>query len=305
MTISADVAEIGGVIGEGIFYGIFLTLSVVAAYFYIIQRRRMRVLAPMIVTVIVMISLATAKLAVDGRNITVAFVKYETRAERIAYLSDVSNPLAAVKHAVIVCLLFIGNVFMTYRCYLVLNNQVWLVSIPLSITLASAGCGIGAIYSMQNSAKFSAYTQYNWTVAFYALSLAAHAVATFLAAFRIYRAEQENRLVDSRIPSFMPIIRMVVKSGIMNTLYLLLIIITFVVGSNAVLTLTDMAAPVEGTIFIIVIIRAALNSQRQAAQEMAATSNSVMQFKSRRGYGEGPDSSEQSLGIIVERTVNR
>lgn len=92
--------------------GILLTLSAVAAYFYITQRRRMRVHAPMIVTAILMISLATAKIAVDGRNVIVAFFNYETRAERIAYFSDVSEPLVAVKHAIIVCLLFIGNTFM-------------------------------------------------------------------------------------------------------------------------------------------------------------------------------------------------
>lgn len=97
--------EDGGLIGEGFLLvkvfanvegmeGILLTLSVVARHTFTSPRRQMRVFAPMIGTAILMFSFSTVKLAVDGCNVIVAFefVKYNTRAERIAYLSDVSQP---------------------------------------------------------------------------------------------------------------------------------------------------------------------------------------------------------------------
>jgi len=274
MSISTDVAEFAALVSEGIFYGMFLNLSVVAAYFYVTQKRRRRILAPMIITVILMILLTTAKIVVDGRTVMVAFLNYETRAERIAFLTDVLKPLNAIRNAMTGCLPLIDNVFMTYRCYIILSGQKSLVSIPLLFTLASAACTIGGLYSLQNPAKFSVHVQQNWVVATFVLFLAAHAAAIFLTAFRIYRAEQENQLIDSQIPSYMPIIWIVVESGIMNTSLTLLVIITFTIGSNTVTIFLGMAAPLEGITFIIVFIRAAINSQHQAVQKMAVVSNS-------------------------------
>jgi len=289
MTISIDAAALVALISEGILYGIFLNLSVVTVHFYVTRRRQIRILAPMTVTVILMILLTTSKIAVDGHNIMVAFLNYETRTERIAYLTNFSQPLVAAKTAIQVCLPLIDNFFMTYLCYIVLSNQVWLVSIPLLITLASAVCVIGTIYSTLNPAKSPMHAQHSWMVALNVLSLAAHAIATFLTAFHIYCAERNNRLLDSSIPTYMPIIRIVVESGIMNTSYMLLVIIVFIVGSNTTTIFFGMAAPLEGIAFITVFIRAAINSQRQAVQNTTVASISVIQFRSHKMYEDGPD----------------
>lgn len=103
---------------------------------------------------------------------------------------------------------------------------------------------------------------------FYVLSLVAHATATcqlsvsatalrsngfcvVLMAFRILRADKQNQLLNSGLPSYMPIVRIVIESGIMNTAYLLSVIITFATGSNAVEILADMVSRICGEKFLL------------------------------------------------------
>jgi hypothetical protein len=68
----------------------------------------------MIFVSVLMIGLATAQIAVDAQNIFVAFVDKD-RAERIAFLMDVSQPLFTYKHAIFICQTVVGDFFVVSK----------------------------------------------------------------------------------------------------------------------------------------------------------------------------------------------
>ena len=58
-----------------------------------------------------LIVLATARFIVDCANIFAAFIRHDTRSERLAYLQDVKQPLFQTKHSIYITVLVIGDSF--------------------------------------------------------------------------------------------------------------------------------------------------------------------------------------------------
>ncbi|KAF5327360.1 hypothetical protein D9619_004994 [Psilocybe cf. subviscida] len=263
MPFQIDVAELSGLVVEAGFYGMYLTLFIVSTYIFA-KRQMLKVATlnlPMTITAVCMILLATAQLAVDTANVFVAFL-HRTREERIRFLSETGTKLFSAKHCILITQLLIGDSFVSYRCWVVWGRRIWIVILPVLLSLGSAVSGTYVMWVFAHHPSTTVKEQKSWVAAIFTLSLCANAVATSLLAFRIWQVDRRTRAVlGTSTSSLMPIVKILVESGAINAAYLFIYNVTLLSGSQALEFMAQVATPISGIIFSIVIIRVGLNTK--------------------------------------------
>ncbi|KAF9472744.1 hypothetical protein BDN70DRAFT_886614 [Pholiota conissans] len=263
MGFEIDTAELSGLVVEAGFYGMYVTLFIVSAYVFA-ERQSLKVATlnlPMTITAVAMILLATAQLAVDTANVFVAFL-HNDRAARIAFLADVSTKLFSAKHCILITQLLIGDSFVSYRCWIVWGRRLWIVILPIMLSLGSAISGTYVMWVFAHHPSTTVKQQKSWVAAIFTLSLCANAVATSLLAFRIWQVDRRNRIIlGGSTSTLMPIVKILIESGAINAAYLFVYNVTLLSGSQALEFMAQVATPISGIIFSIVIIRVGLNTK--------------------------------------------
>ncbi|KAF5327231.1 hypothetical protein D9619_004915 [Psilocybe cf. subviscida] len=265
MPIQIDVAELSGLVIVACFYGVYLTLFIVSAYIFA-TRQRLRVATinlPMTITAACMVLLATAQLAVDTANIFIAFL-HNNREDRIAFLEDTGTKWFATKHCILslITQLLIGDSFVSYRCWVVWGRRIWIVILPVLLSLGSAVSGAYVTWVLTHHPFTTVKEQKSWIAGFITLSLSANAVATSLLAFRIWQVDHRARaLIGTSTSSLMPIVKILIESGALNAAYLLIYSVTLLSGTEAMELMAQVATPMSGIVFSIVVIWVGLNAK--------------------------------------------
>ncbi|KAF9559578.1 hypothetical protein CPC08DRAFT_666314, partial [Agrocybe pediades] len=262
MGFQIDTAELSGLVVEACFYGIYVTLFIVSAYVFN-QRRSVNIATlnvPMTVTAVAMFLCATAQLAVDTANVFVAFL-HNDRAERIRFLADTSTKLFSAKHCILISQLLIGDSFVSYRCWIVWGRRWWIVLLPVMLSLGSATSGTYVMWIFAHRPDTTVKEEKSWVAAIFTLSLCANAVATGLLAFRIWQVDRRARRALASGSTLMPIVKILVESGAINAAYLFIYNVTLLSGSQSLEFMAQVATPISGIIFSIIIIRVGLNTK--------------------------------------------
>ncbi|KAI0652735.1 hypothetical protein C8Q79DRAFT_118161 [Trametes meyenii] len=281
MAVLIDTAELSGLAIEGVLYGIFVSLFCVCGYDLVSHQaqRRRRLGWPMVTAGVLLILLATARFAVDCAYVSVAFIHRDPRAARLAYLQDVKVPLYTTKHCLFIADLLVGDSFVNYRCWVVWGKKIWVVALPILLSLVSAVSGSYTMWAFSNRPDQQVQSEATWLTVFFSLSLVANAMATCkslsayrdfrmtkcaaaaLLAFRIWSIDRrlknalESEVDNSRLT---PIVRIILESGLINAAYLFVMVVTLEAKSEALELMSEMAVPLTGIIFSIVILRVGL-----------------------------------------------
>ncbi|TFK50627.1 hypothetical protein OE88DRAFT_277838 [Heliocybe sulcata] len=178
-SINVDVAELVGLVVECILYGIFVILHGAAMYLTFLKRQRAKINKVMVLVAIMMLILATIQLIADTTSIFLAFISRD-RADRIAFMQDVTQPVFIVKHTTLILMILVSDSFVTYRCWVVWKKNFWVVILPICLTLGSAVTGFHAIWSFSNYRAESRADQEKWLIAISSLSLVANALSTLV-----------------------------------------------------------------------------------------------------------------------------
>ncbi|KAH9945032.1 uncharacterized protein BXZ73DRAFT_96020 [Epithele typhae] len=266
MPLLIDSAELAGLAAEGVFVCLFCVCG------YDLVRRRARYKSqlswPMVVAGVLLIVLATARFAVDTANVFVAFIHHDPRPARLGYLEDVTAPLFRTKHTILIAVLLVGDSFVNYRCWVVWGKSLWVVILPVTLSLSSAAIGAYAMWAYNTLPDQTVLAEARLLKAFFSLSLIANALATSLLAFRIWWVDREmnNVLSGSQTAelegpfggqqsALTPVVRIVLESGLINAAYLFAYVMTLAFGSQSLELMSEMAVPLTGIIFSIVILR--------------------------------------------------
>ncbi|KAL1950902.1 hypothetical protein VTO73DRAFT_51 [Trametes versicolor] len=260
MTILIDTAELAGLAVEGVLYGIFLCLFCVCGYDLANRRGqfRRRLSWPMAAAGVLLILFATARFAVDCANIFTAFIRHDPRTARLGYLQDVKEPLFTTKHCLFIADLLVGDSFVNYRCWVVWGKNFWVIVIPVTFSLISAVSGSYTMWAYTNLPNEAIHTEATWLTVFFSLSLVANAMATSLLAYRIWSIDRrlKNALdTEADQSRLTPIVRIILESGLINAAYLFVMVMTLEFGSEILELMSEMAVPLTGIIFSIVILR--------------------------------------------------
>jgi len=239
-----------------------------------------------------MFTLCTAHIAVNAQFCFHAFIDLDRGPSRTALFSSVTDPLYTTKYTLFFMMLVLGDIIVIYRCYLVWQKNILIVILPILLSLASAILAFMAVwatthYPKARTAVFIINNASNWGTALFSLSLVANIYATSGIAYRIWsyerrslKSQRENSYVAYR-RSFKPIARIIVESGALNATFL--IVYTAILDKRplAISIMGDMAAPFVGVVFSLVIVRVALNSQREDG--ISRTVLTTINFAGRQG----------------------
>lgn len=127
-------------------------------------RKETRISWPMAVTGISLILLATARFILNITYVFLAFIHHgDHRAERIAFFHDLTQPVFIARHCVFLVVQLVGDSFVVrfhchvianvahchaeqiYRCWVVWGNALWVVIVPIILTVISTGTRIQTI----------------------------------------------------------------------------------------------------------------------------------------------------------------
>ncbi|KAM5541845.1 hypothetical protein V8D89_004574 [Ganoderma adspersum] len=259
MPMIIDVAELAGLAAEGALYGVFVCLFAVCGYDLVRRRKRhgSQLSWPMVSAGVLLIVLATARFAVDTANVFEAFIKHDPRAARVGYLADVTQPLFTTKHSLLVAVLLVGDSFVNYRCWVVWGKNLWIVVFPVALSFTSAASGSYTMWAYSNLPNQTVLSEATWLKAFFSLSLVANAFSTCMLAFRIWHVDHQmaKTTIERANPSLFPIVRIILESGMLNAAYLFVYVMTLNFGSQGLEIMSEMATPLTGIIFSIVILR--------------------------------------------------
>ncbi|KAG7095905.1 hypothetical protein E1B28_006592 [Marasmius oreades] len=277
MPMQTDVAELAGIVVEAVLYGIFTVLTIGTLYVLLRGKRgRSALNHPLIFTSVLMFVLATVQIVVDCVVIFDAFIEINPRPVRKLKMSNIRIPIVAAKRALFFAMMILGDAIVIYRCWMVWGKN-WLVIILSSFCcIASGTLAYMTIYATQHAGSLTDILKHPWVygTAIFTLSIIANGIATSLIAFRIWRNERKLVLpsvstkstsglsVISGRGSLLPIARILVESGALNTAYLIAYTIVLQVeeGQGSLPIVADMSTPLVGIIFSLVIVRVQIRS---------------------------------------------
>ncbi|KAJ7613354.1 hypothetical protein DFH06DRAFT_1109235 [Mycena polygramma] len=270
--IAIDVSELAGIIAEGILYGAFSILF--GATVHILTRRRRhggKVNLPMLVASCLMMLLATAQLIVDTVNVFWAFISHDPRVQRQFFLEDATQPIFAAKHAVYFTMMLLGDSIVIYRCFIVWGRNYWVVAVPTLCSLGSAVSAYQTIWAVRHIQSATIASETKWGIAVLTLSMSANIIATTLLGYRIWTSDKAIRQSIGRSSGYSSsasnhrrVLNIIMESGLVNAAYLVAYTTVLVIGSHGLEIMAGISTPLIGIIFAVVIIRAAISSERQA-----------------------------------------
>ncbi|KZT21768.1 hypothetical protein NEOLEDRAFT_1181442 [Neolentinus lepideus HHB14362 ss-1] len=301
-SINVDVAELAGLIVESIFYGIFVILFVAAIYLTFMRRRHAKINPIMVLVAIAMSILVTVQLVGDTTNVFLAFINRD-RAGRIAFMQDVTQPVFILRHTTLILMILVSDSFVTYRCWVVWNKKIWVVILPICLSLGSGVAGFHAIWSFGNFKAETRVNQEKWLIAISSLSLAANAVSTSI---YIWNKNSKAAQIAGSTSSLMPVVKLVIESGALNAGYMLANTITLVTGTEGLETMAEMGTPLIGCIFLLVIIRVCINSREDPTSDNQKSSLALRTFSGssvEAARERERRSGAQGRQIVIEREV--
>ncbi|OJA13429.1 hypothetical protein AZE42_12151, partial [Rhizopogon vesiculosus] len=223
---------------ETLFYGIFLTLYLLTIFILLaktgIQRQ-------------VLIPVATLLHCIANAHLVISFVRaleafvfnIQTISPDAYYLANFSSPSGLAKVALYLLQTTLADVVIVWRCY-VLNHRSLLVAVPGCIALlTNMGVVCYIIWSVsQNPVGSAVSIQVNICI------------TTFYASTMVISVACTNGF-----PTFLPVVIVIVESGALYATSVLVLLVTFLTGSNAQYIMLDVITPIVGIAFCLVILQ--------------------------------------------------
>ncbi|TDL17411.1 hypothetical protein BD410DRAFT_807367 [Rickenella mellea] len=267
MPVQIDVAELAGLVIEGILYGVFLALFVATMQVLTRKRRHSRPNIPSIVSAVVMFILATAQISVDTTNIFLSFITLD-RTHSVEFLLDGTKPILAARAGIYFTMMLVGDVILIYRTFVIWERNFWVILIPVCCTIGAGVAEYHTIWVFRHNSDPNIHEETKWGYAIFASSLAANFIATSLLAYRIWSHEAR---INSVLPKGlgmarldnMTIVRIILESGMINVAYLIAYLVILRTGGQGLEILAYMTTPIIGITFATVILRMAMAAQRE------------------------------------------
>ncbi|KAH8832054.1 hypothetical protein DL96DRAFT_1553232 [Flagelloscypha sp. PMI_526] len=265
-----DAVEFVGMAAEAIFYGMFIIL-VIGTLHVLFRKgsRPARLHYPMIVASFLMWILATTHLAID---VTLIFNSLFSSSSSPSDINSSSHPMPPPPHnslvtsqsgmsvldhlssstnlakmALFYAIMILGDAIVIFRAFVVWNPRWLVVVLPILCSVASAILACLCLWATKDPdggrAIMKAYGAYGAAVLL--LSLCA------------------NLLAVGRT-SLWPILKIMIESGVLNAAYLIVYIVLMLRGSSYLPIIGNMACPIVGIIFSLIIVRAGLQQSSRA-----------------------------------------
>ncbi|KAJ2918809.1 hypothetical protein MD484_g1612, partial [Candolleomyces efflorescens] len=162
---------------------------------------------------------------------------------------------------------WLADFLVIYRCFLVWNNNYYVVILPALMVCMSIVANAVALHLFTRVPYGTIFGPelVHWMNTIYSLAFAQNSITTGLIAYKIWR--QDRRSVAAGITSgektsLIPVVRIVVESAAIYLLELLVLIILYALKHNAQFILQEAVVPTVGIVFTLMTVRIALRSSK-------------------------------------------
>ncbi|KAI0299226.1 hypothetical protein BC826DRAFT_64231 [Russula brevipes] len=258
MPLSFASAELVGLFLELILYGIYVALF--AGCVKVLYNKRRRGEGGnhrLILALAVLFVLITWHQVVDALRIYLGYHGGQADQGADVYFLNVTAMLCVMKTAVYLAMTVLSDLFILYRCYIVWNASIPIITLPVLLYLADIGTGVAAVYTLTLIGDDVVFNleQQRITNAFFSCTLALNAVCTGLIAFRIWRAQQQTRGSN-----LMHVSVIVIESGAIYLSVLACVVASYNLESLLFFIFLDITSPVIGIVFSLIIIRISIGA---------------------------------------------
>ncbi|KAI9061933.1 hypothetical protein FKP32DRAFT_1612869 [Trametes sanguinea] len=261
-------AELIALFMESMLFGAFTVLYAIAIWILLYRekiRGRSRLNRMLFGTSTVMWVLSVAHLAIDVVRAVQGFVVWGQKPNGTnEFYAIISSPTEVAKNVIYISMTLVADSFVTYRLFIVWNRTWWILTIPVTLLVATAVAGYGACVEIglakQGNAIFAENLQ-PWIRSFFALSLTTNLLATILIAGRIMwsnRRVRKYRASGAAAGSHWEVIETMIQSAAIYSAALASLLGTYLAGSNAQYVCLDILQPLIGVVFTLIIIRVGL-----------------------------------------------
>ncbi|KAF9449679.1 hypothetical protein P691DRAFT_758834 [Macrolepiota fuliginosa MF-IS2] len=181
----------------------------------------------------------------------------------VSYWTNFSLTLYRISDACSIVNMLIGDAIMVWRVWIIFYRHAFFICLPPIITLAgSTACGIAMIHMTWVGSSVELIKTIAITA--WALGIATQAYSTSLIAWEIWRRGIINTTSQGTISYYKAIVAMIVESGVVYTVLVLLLTITFATGlTSARIILAVLLEPIGSLIPAAIIICVGLNRNRK------------------------------------------
>ncbi|KAG1845962.1 hypothetical protein C8R48DRAFT_757221 [Suillus tomentosus] len=290
MAIPMDMAALLGLFLDTLLYGVFFTLYCFTLFILLKKTGIKRQLLLPVATLLLCI--ATAHLIIDFVRALDAFIFKVDTIGASDYYANFASPLFVASTALCITQTILADAIVVWRCFM-LNDRSLLVAVPgCIILLASIATGFYGIGSLSQAHPLSniSLADYGCIATFDTLTMVLSVTSTSLNAWRIYRTRY---FVPEGFAAFLPVFVVIIESGAFYSMSILVLLLTFFIGSNAQYTMLDIITPIVGITFCLIILQVHFdvggNSPAEKLTEARGTLTSLFRGRDvREGFSMEP-----------------
>ncbi|KAK1234860.1 hypothetical protein PQX77_001954 [Marasmius sp. AFHP31] len=257
-----DVAGALAVWFETLVYGIYTCLFFCS--FYMTLKKGMLHTRPakiFFIATIVMYINCTAHVGVNLYRLLRGYVYLRETIGPTAYFNDLGRP-DNVTHGVLNALMtWMGDSLVIYRCYLVWDNSILVVILPVLLLIVSITL---YLFTKVPLGTIFGPALVHWMNTIYATAFAQNALTTGLIAYRIWKQEKASRRAGIRSQgsqsSLIPVARIVVESAAAYMALLLCLIVLYALDHNGQFVMQEASPPAVGIVFCSISVRISMRS---------------------------------------------
>ncbi|KAJ7647966.1 hypothetical protein FB45DRAFT_1052364 [Roridomyces roridus] len=259
-------APIVGLALEGMFYGFSVCMFGLSVWVLGFQMRERKMSSRMLVVSFVLWILSTIHVfAFTFHN--------ESAIGPEVFLSDISGPISLLNNTVYCLQTLIGDAVLIYRCAVVWNRRDVII-LPSMAWLAS----LGTLCFLLNSLAHGTFRG-NEVVIFYAATLTANLLATCLLAFRIWRADQNARKLNStNNNSLRPLLIVIIETGALYSVMLIMALVTSIHFLPMEYVVNGIVPSIISITFNMIFIRVGLGRRNHDQRQVQAGGGGGREF---------------------------
>ncbi|KAL0955937.1 hypothetical protein HGRIS_002123 [Hohenbuehelia grisea] len=250
--------EIAGMVSvwfEALLYGIYCSLFFEAMYIIVKKKIMSKTLPSKVFFIgsVLMFIIATIHIALNLYRLLKGYIWLVDTVKPETYFLDLGRWENVAHNAFNAIMTWIADFLVIYRCFLVWNNNYYIIIVPSLLVIMSIISNAIAL-DLFTKVPFGTIFGPNlihWMNTIYALALVQNTMTTGLIAYRIWAQERDTRRVgihsNGSKSSLMPIVRIIVESAAIYSLELLVLIILYALGHNGQFVVQEAVVPTVGT----------------------------------------------------------
>jgi len=255
-----DTATLAGLFASSILYGIFIVLLVASLYILLFRRKTKRPNYILIAAAAAMFLVNTTVIAISFARVDDAFILLRDEpGGPIADLELLAQWKEVTRTALTCSYFVLADAILIYRCWVVWNNNLWVIVFPSMLFVASATVDIFMVVTMANlhsGDSIFVTALHDWITAVISLTLAQNVIVTSLIVFRIWNINMNSAAAAAG--SLRPVVAIILESGVIYCASLFIFLMTYVAGSNSQYIMVDCINPMIGITFTLLIVRVGL-----------------------------------------------